>query len=253
MDTLFSIDSLKVVHKHKVLLQTNQLTLPSNNMIAIIGANGAGKSTLINALLGQNGRCDVSGNVTHQNQPVSKLIRRGKIAWVGQHEKYEVPLTVLDYCLLGVMPNLAWYEQPSKQAIAEAKSYLRDFDLLDLANMRVQTLSGGEKQRMTMVRALMQKTDILLLDEPTNHLDIKHQRKLFAYLQQLVKFGNKSIVMVLHSLTDAYNYADYVIAMAAGKVIATGTPEAVMSVQTLKAMYEVDIKIYDTEDGKVFV
>lgn len=253
MSTLFSIDSLKVVHKQKVLLQTKQLALPSKHMIAIIGANGAGKSTLINALLEQNGRCHVTGNISHQSQPVSKLIRRGQVAWVGQHEKYEVPLTVLDYCLLGVMPNLAWYEKPSKQAIAEAKNYLNDFDLLDLASMRVQTLSGGEKQRMTMVRALMQKTDILLLDEPTNHLDVKHQRKLFAYLKKLVKFGNKSIVMVLHSLTDAYNYADHIIAMADGKIIATGTPDAVMTPATLKKMYEVDIKVYDTEDGKVFV
>lgn len=251
--SLFSISTLNVDHKQKNLLQINELNLPYNQLIVIIGANGAGKSTLIHALLGQINGCKVTGNILCQSLPIQKSINSGKVAWVGQHEKYEVPLTVLDYCLLGTMPNLAWYQQPSKQAVDIAKQYLADFDLIHLANMRIHTLSGGEKQRMAMVRALMQQTDILLLDEPTNHLDIKHQRKLFGYLRSLVYKSNKSIIMVLHSLTDAHKYADYVVALSKGEVLATGKPDEVMTANNLKTMYEVEIKTYTTDNGKIFV
>ncbi len=272
---LFTINSLKVAHRQKNLLDIDELALPTDKLIAIIGANGAGKSTLIHALLGQSvgqlSGCEVTGQIHCKGQSVQQVIQLGSIAWVGQHERFEVPLKVLDYALLGTMPNLAWYQQPSKQAVEQAKAYLADFDLIELADMRIQTLSGGEKQRMAIVRALMQQTDILLLDEPTNHLDIKHQRKLFSYLKQLVHQGDgqqhnqqhnqhnqhsqdkKHIIMVLHSLTDAYKYADYVVALAKGKILAQGSPDKVMTADNLKQMYEVDIKIYDTEDGKVFV
>ena len=83
-------------------------------------------------------------------------------------------------------PNIAWYQRPSNQHIARAKELLLDFELLDLLDARVQTLSGGEKQRLAIARALMQDTEIMLFDEPTNHLDIRHQRFLLNYLHELV-------------------------------------------------------------------
>lgn len=258
--SLFSINGLTVAHKTKVLLSIDQLDIPKHKSVAIIGANGAGKSTLIHALLGQVSGCKVAGEISCQGKPVAQQIKQGKVAWVGQHEQYTVPLTVRDYVLLGTMPSLAWYQQPNKQAVATANDFLAEFDLSHLAECRIQTLSGGEKQRMSMVRALMQQTKILLLDEPTNHLDVKHQRKLFGYLQALTKHKTscqsgtqKSIIMVLHSLTDAYKYADYVIALSEGKLLAHGTPQIVMTKHNLKQMYGVTINMYDTNDGKVFV
>ncbi len=250
---LFDIQSLSVKHRQKQLLSIESLSLPTDKLIAIIGANGAGKSTLIHALLGQVSGCEVTGRVQCRDQDVTSLIQAGKLSWVGQHERFEAPLTVLGYALLGMIPNLAWYQQPNQQAVDNAKQFLAEFDLLELAEMRIQTLSGGEKQRMAIVRALMQDTDVLLLDEPTNHLDIKHQRKLFAYLQKLVNEANKSIVMVLHSLTDAYYYADHVVALSNGEILAQGHPDEVMTAKNLKQMYEVDIHVHDTADGRVFV
>lgn len=172
---------------------------------------------------------------------------------MGQHERFELPLTVLDYVLLGVSPNLAWYQQPKSQHISHAKNLLQDFELNNLITSRVQTLSGGEKQRLAIVRALMQDTQVMMFDEPTNHLDIRHQRFLLKYLHGLVRHQRKSILVVLHDLTHAHRYTDEVVLLNEGKVVAQGSPDTVMSRAQLSQVYNVDIKAHYTEDGLVFV
>ena len=181
------------------------------------------------------------------------LIRRGKIAWVGQHERFELPLTALDYALLGVSPQLAWYQRPNPAHVSKAKQLLDDFELSALMNARVQTLSGGEQQRLAIVRALMQQTQILMFDEPTNHLDIRHQRHLLHYLQQLVHKEAKSIIVVLHDLTHAYRYSDEVVLIHHGRIMDQVAPEQVMTQHQLSDVYQVDIQTYDTDGGRVFV
>lgn len=268
---LFYIENLQVRHQQRLLLNIDNLSIPSGKLVAIIGANGAGKSTLIHALLGQIQGCEITGSIHCLEMPMKTAVQAGKIAWVGQHEQFSVPLTLLDYVLLGTIPNLTWYQRPSQKNVANAQTFLTEFDLLALQDKRVQSLSGGEKQRVAMVRAFMQQTEVLLLDEPTNHLDIKHQRHLFAYLHNLhhhiqsqanndnQKSGqnnqknNKSIVTVLHNLTHAYNHAEHIIAMKDGQILAQGTPDEVMTAKNLQSMYGVTIHAYDTPDGRVFV
>lgn len=185
---------------------------------------------------------------------MSKTVsRQGQVAWVGQHERFELPLTVLDYALLGVSPNLAWYQRPNTKHIRQAQYLLHDFELTALKNDRVQTLSGGEKQRLAIVRALMQDTEIMMFDEPTNHLDIRHQRFLLHYLQALVRHQHKSILVVLHDLTHANRYTDEVVLLDKGHVVAQGSPKTVMTSERLSKVYHVDIKAHHTEDGLVFV
>lgn len=259
MDKLFTIKDLVVKHRKKTLIHINELSISQGKFTIIIGANGAGKSTLLHSLLGKSIGLTVTGKILCQNQPISQQVTKGRIAWVGQHERFGLPLTVLDYALLGVQPNLAWYQTPNPQHIRYAKDLLQEFDLSALADKRVDSLSGGEKQRLAIVRALMQQTDILLFDEPTNHLDIRHERALFVYLKSLVANHGKSIVVVLHNLTTAYRHADEVIAMAkdeqtqAGKVVAQGTPQSVMTQELLSQMYQAPIVAYETAQGKVFL
>ncbi|WP_296274154.1 ABC transporter ATP-binding protein, partial [Psychrobacter sp. UBA6730] len=118
---------------------------------------------------------------------------------------------------------------------------------------RVQTLSGGEKQRLAIVRALMQDTKIMMFDEPTNHLDIRHQRFLLNYLHNLVRQQRKSILVVLHDLTHAHRYTDEVVLLSGGQIVAQGTPSEVMTRSQLSDVYDVDIKVHQTEDGLVFI
>ena len=252
---LLTMQNIYIAHGDKVLLRIESLTLPSQKLVAFIGPNGAGKSTLLHAILNQHTSVGLktAGQITAQGQPMMEVLRHGHIAWVGQHERFELPLTVLDYALLGVSPNLAWYQRPNENHVSRAKKLLHDFELTKLINTRVQTLSGGEKQRLAIVRALMQDTKIMMFDEPTNHLDIRHQRFLLKYLHNLVHHQGKSILVVLHDLTHAHRYTDEVVLLNGGCVVAQGTPNEVMTSAQLSDVYHVDIKAHDTEDGLLFV
>lgn len=254
-DELLTMQDIYIAHGNKVLLSIDTLTLPSQKLVAFIGPNGAGKSTLLHAILGQHTGTGLraDGQINVQGQPIDEMTRDGHIAWVGQHERFELPLTVLDYVLLGVSPNLAWYQRPKAEHISHAKKLLHDFELIDLIAARVQTLSGGEKQRLAIVRSLMQDTSILMFDEPTNHLDIRHQRFLLKYLHNLVRYQRKSILVVLHDLTHAHLYTDEVVLLNDGQIVAQGSPDRVMNSEQLSAVYKVNIKAHLTEDGLVFV
>lgn len=254
-DNLLIMQDINIAHGAKVLLSVDKLTLPSQKLIAFIGPNGAGKSTLLHTILGQHSGTGLKAEaqITIQGLPITEVLHRGHIAWVGQHERFELPLTVLDYVLLGVSPNLAWYKRPNTHHVRRAQHLLHDFELSSLINSRVQTLSGGEKQRLAIVRALMQDTKIMMFDEPTNHLDIRHQRFLLKYLQGLVRHQRKSILVVLHDLTHAHRYTDEVVLLNKGKIVAQGLPDAVMTSQQLSEVYHVDIKAHQTEDGLLFV
>lgn len=246
--TLFSLSDVRVQAGQKTLLAVDSLQLPANQLIALVGANGAGKSTLLATLMGG----DCTGTVLCQGVPATHLLKQGKMALVGQHERFGLPLTVLEYALLGATPRLCWYQKPNASLKQKALSYLREFHLETLAQKRLSTLSGGEKQRLAIVRAIMQDTDIVLLDEPTNHLDIKHERLLFDHLRRLVN-AQKSLVVVLHNLSHAHRYADTVVALKDGQILAQGTPDAVMTQQNLQLMYDTQIRRYQTDDGVVFV
>ena len=254
-DLLFRLTDTTVVSGSKTLLDIASLDIYKQRLTAFIGPNGAGKSTLLQSLLNKNmsARLQMTGTIQTAMGNHDELIGQGKIAWVGQHEQFELPLDTLQYALLGVSPNLAWYQNPKAQHVARARQLLHEFELDNLIEARVQTLSGGERQRLAIVRALMQDTQILMLDEPTNHLDIRHQRYLLSYLQQLVHEQDKSVIVVLHDLAHAYRYSDDVVLINQGKVIAHGNPTQVMTPDNLSHVYQVDIHAYDTEGGRVFI
>lgn len=252
---LFEIKNLKVHSGSKQLLNIDTLTIYKNLLTTFIGPNGAGKSTLLHSLLNPYSATGLTttGTINNKIAHQSKFVSQGKIAWVGQHERYELPLTALQYALLGVSPQLAWYQAPNHSHVLKACQLLIDFELHSLKDTRVQTLSGGEKQRLSIVRALMQDTDILMLDEPTNHLDIRHQRFLLAYLRDLVEQHQKTVIVVLHDLTHAYRYSDEIILMNQGSIVTQGNPEAVMTEDRLNPVYQVSIETYNTEGGRVFI
>lgn len=219
---------------HKKLLDIPKLQLPQGKIIAIIGPNGAGKSTLLKVLMGYYPHISVSC----MGKEVADLVKKGRIAWVGQHERFDLPISVTDYVLLGCYPQLSWFSQPSKKELALVADYLQQFDLAEFAQKRIQSLSGGEKQRAAIVRAFIQKTQIMLFDEPTNHLDIRHQYRLMHFLKAQNKQHQTSIIMVLHDLNLAANFADDVILLDKGKLVGYGDVTTVMNETALSQVYE---------------
>lgn len=244
MDVLFDVRNLKVQPRHQCILSVDALTLPKGKRIAIIGPNGAGKSTLLRALLGLHG-----GEISLNGGAVHEQIKQGVLAWVGQHGKFNLPLTVAEYVQLGSRLGLGRHTALSEKKI-KLNQLLEYFDLQHLAGHRIGSLSGGEQQRANIVRALLQNAPVLLLDEPCNHLDIRHQQRLMSYLSN--HQADFSVIMVLHDLTMAANYADFVVLMNQGTIVAADNTEEVMQPELLTKIYQWPISQIREQDTIFF-
>lgn len=223
----------------RVILDVPHITFPARQTSVIIGANGAGKSTLLKHIL------ERGAQATWQGQPIQAALKQKQLAWVGQHESFQLPMSVLEYVLMGKLARLAWYQHPGEADRQDATQWLEQFDLAHLAHKRLETLSGGEKQRAAIVRALMQNARLLLLDEPTNHLDIRHCHQLMHQLRRLPQ--QPTIVMVLHDLNLAAHYSDFAVLMKQGSIFAQGTTQSVMQPEYLTTLY--DWPIIQQADG----
>lgn len=239
MQPVFRIHNLSVRIKGKTLLEIGALDIPAGST-AVIGPNGAGKSTLLRALIGQAGQ----GEITLWGEAAAPQIRAGKAAWVGQHGRYNMPMTVREYIAL------AAFVQKGRLNHEWADELLNYFDLAALAEKRIGRLSGGEQQRANIIRALLQNAPVLLLDEPCNHLDIRHQHRLMQYLVR--HKSRASSVMVLHDLNLAARYAEHIVLMDKGKIIAAGDAAAVMRPDLLEAVYGWPIRRCQDEEGIYF-
>lgn len=239
MQPVFRIRNLSVRIKGKTLLEIDALDIPTGST-AVIGPNGAGKSTLLRALIGQTGQ----GEITLLGEAAAPQIRAGKAAWVGQHGRYNMPMTVREYIAL------AAFVQKGRLNHEWADELLNYFDLAALAEKRIGRLSGGEQQRANIIRALLQNAPVLLLDEPCNHLDIRHQHRLMQYLVR--HKSRASSVMVLHDLNLAARYAEHIVLMDKGKIIAAGNVAAVMRPDLLEAVYGWPIRRCQDEEGIYF-
>ena len=246
MDNIsFSIRNLTVSARGKTLLSLAGLDIPHGCHTAVIGPNGAGKSTLLKALIGQAGQ----GEITLFGQAVTPQLKQGKVAWVGQHGSYRMPLTVREYITLGQKNSDKLFQTAAKLP-PEAQALLEDFDLAGLAGKRIHDLSGGEQQRANIVRALLQNAPVLLLDEPCNHLDIRHQHSLMRYLNRHTQ--RFSALMVLHDLNLAVQYAQHIVLLNQGKLVAAGTPEAVMLPELLAEVYQWPIRCLGEGEERYF-
>ena len=239
MQPVFRIRNLSIRIKGKTLLEIDALDIPAGST-AVIGPNGAGKSTLLRALIGQAGQ----GEITLLDEAAAPQIRAGKAAWVGQHGRYNMPMTVREYIAL------AAFVQKGRLNHEWADELLNYFDLAALAGKRIGRLSGGEQQRANIIRALLQNAPVLLLDEACNHLDIRHQHRLMQYLVR--HKSRASSVMVLHDLNLAARYAEHIVLMDKGKIIAAGNAAAVMRPDLLEAVYGWPIRRCQDEEGIYF-
>lgn len=226
-----SLSNCQVRADGRLLLDVPQIDFPTAQTSVIIGPNGAGKSTLIRQLL------NPKMHAQWQGKPLQSALKQGRIAWVGQHETFQLPFTLLEYVLMGSYPRLAWHARPKPADHQQAHVLLEQFDLANLTHKRLETLSGGEKQRAAVARALLQSAQVLLLDEPTNHLDIRHQCGLMNHLRHLSE-PRPTLIMVLHDLNLAAQYSDFAVLMKNGCIIAQGATADVMQSATLSDLYD---------------
>lgn len=227
------------------VLRGVDLGVADGKVLGLLGPNGSGKTTLLRTLYGS--LRPSAGSVHLDGVDVARLSTRElarRIAVVVQEHGGDLPLTVADMVLLGRTPHRGTFGGTSAVDLDVAAESLRRVGASALAGRGFAGLSGGEKQRVLVARALAQSAGHLLLDEPTNHLDIRYQHEVL----DLVRSLGATVVVVLHDLNLAAAYCDEVVLLRDGVVHAAGSPSQVLVPENLGPVYEVDVRRFDTGD-----
>jgi iron complex transport system ATP-binding protein len=216
--------------------------------VALIGPNGAGKTTLLRAiarLVPFTGEIVLDGRAATE-LPRAELARL--VAVVPQEPSTPPWMTVAEYVLLGRTPHLGPLAKEGARDRDAAARALARLDLLPFSHRRLGTLSGGEKQRAVVARALAQEARIVLLDEPTAALDIGHQQQALELLDGLRAESGLTLVAAMHDLTLAAQYADRMLLLDAGRVAADGSPADVLTEASIAQHYGAAIDVVPVGD-----
>jgi cobalamin transport system ATP-binding protein len=220
--------------------------------LALIGPNGAGKTTFLRAVARL---VPFAGEILLAGRPALELSRSelGRLVAVVPQEPSTPPwMTVAEYVLLGRTPHLGPLAKEGARDRDAAARALARLDLLPFVERRLGTLSGGEKQRVVVARALAQEASIVLLDEPTAALDIGHQQQALDLLDVLRQESGLTLVAAMHDLTLAAQYADRMLLLDGGRVVADGSPVDVLTEATIAEHYGAAIDVVDV-GGRVAV
>lgn len=228
------------------ILRGVSLEVEPNEFVGIIGPNGSGKSTLLKCiyrvLKPQAGIVQLDGTDIRE---LSYKKSAQSIAVLAQHNYYNFEFSVQDVVLMGRSPHKRAMERDNAQDYAIVAQALETVGMADMAKRSFSTLSGGEQQRVILARALAQQTPCLILDEPTNHLDITYQLELMDIVQGL----GRTVVAAIHDLNIAAMYCTRLFVMEKGQLVASGTPEEVLTPELIRQVYGVKAKVFRDEAG----
>jgi iron complex transport system ATP-binding protein len=217
--------------------------------LALIGPNGAGKSTLIRAMAGL---VAYGGTVTLDavdTRAMKAKERARMLAYVPQEPMLPPALTVEQYVLLGRTPHLGYLATPGRHDRERVRSAMARLDVTKFAQRRLARLSGGERQRAVLARALAGDPKVLLLDEPTSMLDVGHEQQVLELVDELRKDAGLTVVSTLHDLTVAGQYADTLVMLDGGEVVAAGSPQTVLTAALIESVYAAKVNVIAGRDG----
>ena len=233
-----NIESLRFkYHQHQVLNNVN-INIEKGKLYSIIGPNGSGKTTLLKIIAKQLeadvGQIEIAGEAIefYKHKDFAK-----KVALVPQNTTIDADFRNEEVVLMGRMPYLTPLARESKNDYAIVKEAMIKTNTIHLKNRSVEQISGGERQRVILARALAQETPIMLLDEPVSQLDIQHQIGIMNLLRQLVDEEGLTAITILHDLNLASQYSDELLLLDKGTLVSTGTPEAVLTPELMKSVY----------------
>lgn len=238
IDASFAIDD-------KPILSTTSLEFAPQKITTLLGHNGCGKSTLIKLLSRQHR--PTSGQVLYQQQPVEDMSHSEfahQVAYLPQHPPMTDGVTVRELVCFGRYPWKGAFGRYTDKDYAIVDQAIEKVGLSRLSDRFVATLSGGERQRAWVAMLVAQQSQTLLLDEPTSALDVAHQYELLSLIQELNHSLNLTVIMVLHDVNMATKFSDHLVALHSGQVIAQGTPEQLMTRDTLSQIYGMELALF---------
>ncbi|MFH1331319.1 MAG: ABC transporter ATP-binding protein [Actinomycetota bacterium] len=237
----------------RVALEGVDLAVAAGEWVALVGPNGAGKTSLLRA---RAGTVPSAGTVAVGGRPRRGTPRRRwarLVAAVAQHPVLPAAMTAAEYVLLGRTPHLGYLAAEGPADVAAALAALERLDAGALASRPLGSLSGGERQRVVLARALAQDPEVLLLDEPTASLDIGHQQQVLDLVEGLRRERGIAVVTALHDLTLAAQYADRLVLLDGGRVVADGEAAAVLTLETLARFSGARVALLRGPDDEIVV
>ena len=235
------------------ILKDVSVSIEPGERIAVVGPNGAGKSTLLAVMAGLR---KASGRILIDGQNINGMSPREKaqiLSYVPQQPEIPAGMTVASYVLLGRSPHLSFLgmEGPDDYRIAE--EVLAQFDLSEMAQRTLESLSGGELQRCHLARAIVQETPVIFLDEPTAALDLGHQQQVLDRIRRIREERQLTVVMTMHDLSLASQHSDRIILMFEGQIAAQGPPSEVLEPTRLSDLYGAQVKVLKIDGDLVVV
>lgn len=236
-------------HEQAVLKDVN-LRLRPGEVVGLIGPNGAGKSTMVKMAAGllrpDHGSARLFGRAPSdwRRRDLARVL-----AFAPQGAHLPPTFTVWESALLGRTPYLDFLGMACKRDQQVTRQALERVGIAHLADRLVGELSGGERQRVVLARALAQEPRCLLLDEPTTHLDVHHQVAILSLVRQLAVREGVAVLIVLHDLNLAATFADRLVLMVYGRVVAQGTPAEVLRYERLATIYGESIAVFPRPDN----
>jgi cobalamin transport system ATP-binding protein len=253
MTVALSMHDVDVTIDRHHILRGVSFDVAAGDWVTVVGPNGAGKSTLLRAI---GGLQRFTGDISLFGRALHTIRRRDRarlVATVAQDPIVPPGMAVLDYVLLGRTPYIGPLGRESASDIDAVDSVLDQLDLHGFAGRRLATMSGGERQRVFLARALAQGAQLLLLDEPTSSLDIGHQQDVLELVDTLRRDHGLTVLATMHDLSIAGEYADRMVMLAGGAVAASGRPDEVLTEPLLAQHYKARVRVIAGESGPLIV
>lgn len=238
---MLNATNITVSYSGRAVVRGVSLRLSAGRLIALLGPNGAGKTSLLKSL---NGSLEVqSGEITIDEKALTDYSRREvaqRIAVVAQENETRFPVSVLDYVLGGRYAHGEAFGWETETDLRISQECLRLCDLGGFENRLMNELSGGERQRAVLARAIATQAGVLLLDEPTANLDLAHQAMMFRLVKERCSDCGASAIVITHDPNIAAEFADEIVLMKEGAIVAHGAPDQVLTVGNLKEVFGVE-------------
>lgn len=232
-DVVVRLSGRDIVKEASVKVQGKQF-------VGLLGPNGSGKTTLLKSIY--RVLKPAAGLITVDDADIRKLSHKEtakRMGVVSQFTNMSFDFSVEEIVLMGRTPHKTAFAKDTAEDYQIVEEALKKVDMLSFRDRSFLTLSGGEKQRIILARALAQQVEMLILDEPTNHLDIKYQ----IQIMDVVKSLNIGVIAALHDLNLTLMYCDYVYVLKDGKIVTDGRPEEIITPELIRDVYEVDCDV----------
>jgi len=244
---MLTTEDISFSYREKPVLENVDLQIRKGEVIGILGPNGCGKTTLLK-LLNRNLHPD-GGRVLMEGTDLEEISKRRiarHIAVVPQSNEIRFAFTVRDIVSMGRMPFIDRFQGESGEDTRIVDEAMEKTNIKDFADRPINTMSGGERQRAIIARALAQRPEVILLDEPTLHLDINHQFEVLDLVKELSRKEGLTVVIVSHDLPMVVKYCDRMVLIHDHKVHAIGTPEEVLTKENMRTVFNIEaVLAYD--------